>query len=63
MLGDQHIEEGSIIRTQVAALYQDLAEGSRLLGGEPAIEAVQQGVTVDEVVLEGQQPEEEVAIA
>ncbi len=48
-------------RRHRAELEENLIEGLRVVA-LPAMEGVNQSITVDEVVLKGQQPKEEVAI-
>ena len=55
---DEHLKDGVARRAEGPAIEQDLSQGQRLVG-DPGIEGRQQGVPIDEVVLEGQQPEQQ----
>ena len=58
VLLDEDIERGMPPRAEGAAVEEDLAQGLGLVG-DPGIECGQQRVAVDEVVLQGQQAEEQ----
>ena len=60
VLLDQRLQELPAARREGAALEEDLAQPARPVG-DPGVEGAQQGVAVDEVVLERQQAEQEVA--
>jgi hypothetical protein len=61
VLGDQGLEQVVLVGSQGAAVAEDLAQREGTIV-HPATEGVEEGVAVDEVVLEGQQPEQEVAV-
>ena len=61
VLGDEGLQQVVLVGFQGAAVAEDLAEGDGTVV-HPATEGVEQGVAVDEVVLEGQQAEEQVAV-
>ena len=58
VLLDQGLEDRMSSRAERAAVEQDLAQGLGLIG-DPGVEAGQEGVAVDEVVLECQQAEQQ----
>ena len=60
VLADQGLEQGVGARRQGARSTQDLAQGPGLVG-DPGVEGGEQGVAVDEVDLQGEEAEEQVA--
>jgi hypothetical protein len=60
VLGDERIQEREFIWREYAALHEDLAQRVPFVVN-PAIEDVEQGVAIDEAVLQGEQPEQQIA--
>ena len=60
VLGDQGLQQGTAGAVERPAIHQDLGQGPGLVG-DPGGEGGQQVVAADEVVLQGQDAEEEVA--
>ena len=58
VLLDEDIERGAVRRAEGTAVEEDLAQGLVLVG-DPGIKCGQQRVAIDEVVLQGQQAEEQ----